>query len=258
MPRSAHFRSGIAVVAALCGSPSYGEQTEAALAEASLADLSLEQLSDIEVLSVSRAPEPLAEAPASIYVITNEEIRRSGATSLGEALRLAPNLQVARINSVQYAITARGFNNSLANKLLVLIDGRTVYTPLFSGVFWDEQDVVLEDIERIEVISGPGATLWGANAVNGVINVITRSAADTQGGLVSVGGGNFERPGRCALRRTARRLRALSRVREGRQASTLRRARTASPLWTPGRGNRWGFAPTGTGTRRRDAASRRL
>jgi iron complex outermembrane receptor protein len=150
-------------------------------------------LSDIRVLSVSREPEAVGDAPSSIVVVTNEQIRRSGATSLGEALRLAPNLQVARLNSVGYAITARGFANSLANKLLVLIDGRTVYTPLFSGVFWDQQDLVLADVDRIEVVSGPGATLWGANAVNGVINIITRSAADTQGGLVSAGGGNFER-----------------------------------------------------------------
>src|SRR5690554_5913808 len=158
----------------------------------SLADLSLEELGQIEVLSVSRRPEPLAGAPASIYVITGEAIRRSGATSLGEALRLAPNLQVARIDSVQYAISARGFNNAVGNKLLVLIDGRTVYTPLYSGVFWDQQDVLLADVERIEVISGPGATLWGANAVNGVINVITRAAGETQGGLVSVAAGDFE------------------------------------------------------------------
>ncbi|HEX6997149.1 MAG TPA: TonB-dependent receptor [Gammaproteobacteria bacterium] len=158
----------------------------------SLADLSLEELGQIEVTSVSRQPEPLAAAPASIYVITREQIRRSGATSLGEALRLAPNLLVARIDSVQYAISARGFNNAVGNKLLVLIDGRTVYTPLFSGVFWDQQDVLLADVDRIEVISGPGATLWGANAVNGVINVITRPAAETPGGLVSVAGGDFE------------------------------------------------------------------
>ncbi|HEX6996224.1 MAG TPA: TonB-dependent receptor [Gammaproteobacteria bacterium] len=158
----------------------------------SLADLSLEELGQIEVLSVSRRPEPLAGAPASIYVITAEQIRRSGATSLGEALRLAPNLQVARIDSAQYAISARGFNNAVGNKLLVLIDGRTVYTPLYSGVFWDQQDVLLADVDRIEVFSGPGATLWGANAVNGVINVITRSAAETQRGLVSVAAGDFE------------------------------------------------------------------
>jgi iron complex outermembrane receptor protein len=161
---------------------------------ADLADLSLEELANIEITSVSRRAERLADAPASIYVITGEDIRRSGATSLPEVLRLAPNLQVARIDSRQYAITARGFNGTAAsNKLLVLIDGRTVYTPLFSGVFWDVQDTLLEDIERIEVISGPGATLWGANAVNGVINVITRSAADTRGTLAYAGAGNVER-----------------------------------------------------------------
>jgi len=157
-----------------------------------LADLSLEELTQIEVTSVSRNPEPLADAPASIYVITNDDIRRAGVRTLPEALRLAPNLQVARVNASSYAISARGFNNSIGNKLLVLIDGRTVYTPLFSGVFWDQQDVMLEDIERIEVISGPGATLWGANAVNGVINVITRSAHHTQGALATVGGGNLD------------------------------------------------------------------
>ena len=161
-------------------------------AASSLADLSLEELGEIEVLSVSRQPERLADAPASIFVITAEQIRRSGATTLAEALRLAPNLHVARIDSVQYAISARGFNNAIGNKLLVLIDGRTVYTPLFSGVFWDQQDLLLADVDRIEVISGPGATLWGANAVNGVINVITRSAEETRGGLVSVAGGGFE------------------------------------------------------------------
>ncbi|OGB23674.1 MAG: hypothetical protein A3I66_24410 [Burkholderiales bacterium RIFCSPLOWO2_02_FULL_57_36] len=155
--------------------------------------MSLEQLADIVVTSVSRRQERLADAAASIFVISHEDIRRSGATSLPEALRLAPNLQVARIDSHQYAITARGFNSSTANKLLVLIDGRTVYTPLFSGVFWDAQQVMLEDVERIEVISGPGGTLWGANAVNGVINVITRSAQDTQGTLVVAGAGNRKR-----------------------------------------------------------------
>jgi iron complex outermembrane recepter protein len=161
----------------------------------SLADLSLEQLGDIEVTSVSKHSERLLDAPASIYVITAEDIRRSGSTTLPQALRLAPNLQVAQTSATTYAISARGFNNSLGNKLLVLIDGRTVYTPLFSGVFWDSQDVMLEDVERIEVISGPGATLWGANAVNGVINVITRSAEDTQGGLAAVGGGNTQAGG---------------------------------------------------------------
>ena len=155
----------------------------------SLVDLSLEQLSNIVVTSVSRRDEPLSGAAASIYVITAEDIRRSGAASLPEALRLAPNLQVAQADASQYAISARGFNSTIANKLLVLIDGRTVYTPLFSGTFWEVQDVMLEDVERIEVISGPGATLWGANAVNGVINVITRPAAETQGSLASARAG---------------------------------------------------------------------
>src|SRR5437867_3935781 len=158
-----------------------------------LADLSLEELANLEVTSVSRRAERLSDAPASIFVITGDDIRRSGATSIPEALRLAPNLEVARVDSRQYAISARGFNNTIANKLLVLIDGRTVYTPLFSGVFWDAQDVMLEDVERIEVISGPGATLWGANAVNGVINVITRRASDTQGAFAYGRAGSLER-----------------------------------------------------------------
>ncbi|HVY08207.1 MAG TPA: TonB-dependent receptor [Burkholderiales bacterium] len=157
-----------------------------------LADLSLEQLSNIDVTSVSKKSERLIDAAASIFVITNDDIRRSGAKSLGEALRLAPNLQVAQTGADTFAISARGFNNSnaLANKLLVMIDGRTVYSPVYSGVFWDQQDVMLEDVERIEVISGPGGTLWGANAVNGVINVITKPASATQGGLISMGGGD--------------------------------------------------------------------
>lgn len=147
---------------------------------------------EVEVTSVSKRPERLAEAAASIYVITGDDIRRSGARTLPEALRLAPNLHVAQAHASGYAITARGLNNTAANKLLVLIDGRSVYTPLFSGVFWDVQDVLLEDVERIEVISGPGSTLWGTNAVNGVINVITRSARDTQGTLLAAGAGNRE------------------------------------------------------------------
>ncbi len=158
-----------------------------------LADLSIEELGNIQVTSVSKHAERLLDAPASIFVITGEDIRRSGATRLPEALRLAPNLEVARANASSYAISARGFNNTVDNKLLVLIDGRTVYTPLFSGVFWDAQDVMLEDVERIEVISGPGATLWGANAVNGVINVITRRSSDTQGGYAYGHSGNLER-----------------------------------------------------------------
>ncbi len=145
---------------------------------------------DVEVTSVSRHPEKLLQSASAIQVITREDIRRSGATSIPEALRLADNLEVAQKNAHDWAISARGFNTALANKLLVLVDGRSVYTPLFSGVFWDVQDYLLADVDRIEVISGPGATLWGANAVNGVINIITRKAADTQGVYVEGGGGN--------------------------------------------------------------------
>ena len=157
-----------------------------------LSELSLEQLANLEITSVSKRPQRLADAPASVFVITADDIRRAGATTLPEALRLAPNLQVSQVSATGYDIRARGFNNTSANKLLVLIDGRSVYSPLFSGVFWDVQDVVLEDVDRIEVISGPGGTLWGVNAVNGVINVVTRSAADTQGALIAAGGGNRE------------------------------------------------------------------
>lgn len=165
-------------------------QAQAEYSSITLASLSFEELANIVVTSVSKKAERLADAAASVYVITSEDIRRAGASSLPEALRLAPNLQVAQISAQNYAISARGFNNSTANKLLVLIDGRSVYTPLYSGVFWDTQDLVLEDVERIEVISGPGGTLWGTNAVNGVINVITRSAKDTHGGLLAAEAGN--------------------------------------------------------------------
>ena len=160
------------------------------LAASQLADLSLEQLANIVVTSVSRREQRVSDAAAPVYVITGDDIRRSGVRTLPEALRLAPNLQVARADANQYAVTARGFGNVLANKLLVMIDGRTVYSPLFSGVFWETRDVMLEDVERIEVVSGPGTTLWGTNAVNGVINVVTRNASATQGALIAAGGGN--------------------------------------------------------------------
>jgi iron complex outermembrane receptor protein len=146
-----------------------------------LKELSLEELMNIEIISVSKHPEKLKYAASAIQVITQNDIRNSGAKTLAEALRLAPNLQVAQANASQWAISARGFDNVLANKLLVLVDGRTVYTPLYAGVFWDVQNLLLEDVDRIEVISGPGGTLWGANAVNGVINIITKNAADTKG-----------------------------------------------------------------------------
>ena len=153
--------------------------------------LSLAELMDIEVTSVSRRAAKLSESASAIQVITGEDVRRNGASSLPEALRLASNLAVAQIDSNRWAITARGFNSTIADKLLVMIDGRTVYTPLYAGVFWDAQDTLLEDLDRIEVISGPGGTLWGANAVNGVINVTTKQAKDTQG-LLLLGGGGTE------------------------------------------------------------------
>jgi iron complex outermembrane receptor protein len=181
---------GTAAAAAAIASGSCAAQ---ALATRPLVDLSLEELSNLRVTSVSRRPEPLAQAPASVYVITGEEIRRSAATSLPEALRLAPNLLVARVNAHDYAITSsRGFLSTAGNKLQVLIDGRSIYTPLFSGVLWDTHDVLLEDVERIEVISGPGGAIWGTNAVIGVINVVTKSAAETQGVLASGYVGNRE------------------------------------------------------------------
>jgi iron complex outermembrane receptor protein len=181
----------VALLAALPASRTLAETPPDSPRE--LKRLSLEELFEMEVTSVTKTPEPLSDAAAAIHVVTANEIRRSGALSIPEALRDIPGVEVARVDSRQYAITARGFNGTVANKLLVLIDGRTVYTPLFSGVFWDVQDTLLEDVERIEVIRGPGATVWGANAVNGVINVITKSAEETQGLLVTGGVGDVER-----------------------------------------------------------------
>ena len=154
--------------------------------------LSMEDLMNMQVTSVSKRSQKVADAAAAVFVITQEDIRRSGATSIPDALRMVPGLEVAQIDQNKWAIGSRGFNGRFDNKLLVLIDGRSVYTPLFSGVYWNVQDVVLEDVDRIEVIRGPGATLWGANAVDGVINIITKSAKATQGGLVSAGAGSQE------------------------------------------------------------------
>ena len=178
-----------AIVFLLCSAAAVGQDR---IAARDLGDLSLEQLSNIVVTSVSGRSEPISRSLASVYVITGDDIRRSGANSIMEALRLAPNLQVAQSGSDGYAITARGFNDTLANKLLVVIDGRNIYTPTFSGVFWDAQDVMLEDVERIEVISGPGGVLWGANAVNGVISIMTKPSDATPRTLVAAGGGNRE------------------------------------------------------------------
>ncbi|HEY3154999.1 MAG TPA: TonB-dependent receptor plug domain-containing protein, partial [Candidatus Eisenbacteria bacterium] len=158
-----------------------------------LKQLSLEELFDLEVTSVSKKPEPVSKTAAAVHVVTADDLHRMGVLSIPEALRYIPGVQVARVDSRSYAITARGFNGTVANKLLVLMDGRSVYTPLYSGVFWDVQDAFLEDLEQIEVIRGPGATVWGANAVNGVVNIISKSAANTQGFLVTGGGGKVER-----------------------------------------------------------------
>jgi len=155
----------------------------------SLAQASLEDLLNIQVTSVSKKEQQLSRTAAAVFVVTQEDIRRSAATSIPDLLRMVPGLDVAQINANTWAISARGFNLEFANKLLVLVDGRAVYTPLFGGVYWDTLDVPLEDIEQIEVIRGPGGTVWGANAVNGVINIITKSSAETQGGLITAGGG---------------------------------------------------------------------
>jgi len=162
-----------------------------------LGGMSLEQLANVQVTSVSKAVEPLRTASAAIYVITHDDIVRSGVTSIPEALRLAPNLEVAQLSASSYTVSARGFGGNVpaqnfSDKLLVLIDGRSVYTPLYSGVYFDAIDVMLEDVDRIEVISGPGATLWGANAMNGVINIITRASGETDGTLLRSAAGNNE------------------------------------------------------------------
>ena len=157
-----------------------------------LTNLSLEELGNIKVTSVSKEPEQVRKTPAAIFVITQDDIRRSGATCIPEVLRLAPGVEVARVDSDHWSVGIRGFGGVLSSKLLVLIDGRSVYTPLYAGVYWSVQNVPLEDIERIEIIRGPGGTIWGANAVNGVINIITMSSKDTQGVRVSMGGGNVD------------------------------------------------------------------
>ena len=156
-------------------------------------ELTLEQLGDVEVTSVSKAPEQVWKTPAAIYVITQEDIQRSGVTTIPDALRLAPGVQVAEFDSSHWAVGIRGFASQFSRSVLVLIDGRSVYTPLFAGVYWDVQNVMLEDVDRIEVMRGPGGTIWGANAVNGVINIITKRAQDTQGSLATTLSGNVDR-----------------------------------------------------------------
>lgn len=213
--------------------------------------LSPEQLFDATVMSVSKSDEKLKDVPAAVYVLTNEAIMRSGATSIAEALRGVPGMQVARGNANAWAISVRGFNSGLANKLLVLIDGREVYDALFSGVYWDIQDYPLEDIERIEVVRGPGATLWGANAVNGVINIITKSAAKTNGALLSVIAGDEDRAivtGRYGAKEDGVNWRVYGKYLD--RAETHRRASVCATVGNPGAP---ASAPTGT---RRPRATR--
>ena len=176
-------------------SAGFGIAAAQAAPDAEVADLSLEELMDVKIYSASKKEQAMSDTAAAAFVISQEDIRRSGATSIPDALRMAPGVQVAQINAHDWAISIRGFNDRFSNKLLVLVDGRTVYSPLFSGTYWSAQDVVLEDIDRIEVIRGPGGTVWGANAVNGVINIRTKHSKNTQGGLVSAQGGNYQNGG---------------------------------------------------------------
>jgi iron complex outermembrane receptor protein len=185
------FAAGVALVCALTSMPPAVRAAEPS--QKGYADLSLEELATVLITTVSRRPQAIAGAPAAVFVITGDDLRRSGASTLAEGLRLAPMLQVAQLNARDHAISTRGFGSVIANKLLVMIDGRTVYSPLFSGVFWDAQDLILEDIEQIEVVSGAGGATWGTNAVNGVINILTRKAGDTQGVLAKVGAGSEDR-----------------------------------------------------------------
>jgi iron complex outermembrane receptor protein len=193
-PTSAFVAATIAM-ALLCAPAIFGaEPTPRSPSEASpdLTELSIEKLRTLKVSSAAKKPQKIMETTAAVCVLTARDIQRTGATTLPEVLRTVPGIQVARIDANKWAVTARGFNGLFAAQLLVLIDGRTVYSPLFSGVFWDAQDIPLEDIERIEVVRGPGGAYWGANAVNGVINIVTKDAAQTEGALVSVASGLTE------------------------------------------------------------------
>ena len=191
--RRARLVAAVLMAALGAGSTTALDADPAAPPRRDLTELSLTDLAGLEVTTVARSPETVSHTPAAVFVITQQDIRRSGAKTLSEALRLAPGVQVSRIDASQPTVGIRGFGSRLARSVLVLIDGRSVYTPLFAGTYWEVQDVLLEDIDRIEVIRGPGGTLWGANAVNGVVNIITRSAHDTHGTFLEVGGGNEER-----------------------------------------------------------------
>lgn len=180
-------RNAIVVLLLLMCHAALGQVTQPDLTK-----VNLEDLMNIEVTSVAKKEQKLSRAASAVFVIAQEDIRRSGATNIPDLLRMVPGLDVAQISANKWAISVRGFNGQNSNKLLVLIDGRSVYSPMFSGVFWDAQDVPLDSIDRIEVIRGPGATVWGANAVNGVINIITKKASNTQGGLLTAGGGTYD------------------------------------------------------------------
>jgi len=187
------------IAAMLLVSPDAANATDNDQNAPRLTELSLEQLGDIEVTTVSKRPEEVWRTAVAIHVITHEDIRRSGATSIPEVLRLAPGIEVARIDSDHWSIGVRGFGDQFSKSLLVLIDGRSIYTPLFAGMYWPAHDALLDDVDRIEVIRGPGGTIWGADAVSGVINIITKATAETHGALLSAGAGNIDR-GTGALR----------------------------------------------------------
>jgi iron complex outermembrane recepter protein len=183
----------VVIVVFVAGFAKSGQALQRDASRNRLAALSLEELAHVEVTTADKAPQEISQTPAAVYVITQDEIRRSGVTSIADALRLAPGVEVGRLSSTTWAVGIRGLQNNFSKTVLVLIDGRSVYTPLFAGVYWDVQDLVLDDIDRIEVIRGAGGTIWGANAVNGVINIVTKNAADTHGALVSLSGGTLDR-----------------------------------------------------------------
>ena len=243
-------RVAVALAVAVTGLCSTGASRAQAVPE--VTQMSLEDLMKIEVTTVSRKAQRLTDTAAAAHVLTSDDIRRSGATSLPEVLRLVPGLDVARIGSSRWAVSARGFNSRFANKLLVLIDGRSVYSPLFSGVFWEAEDVLLEDIERIEVIRGSGAALWGANAVNGIINIVTRTARRTQGNLATVLAGDEDtlqlglRHGRLLDSDTA--VRVWARGGERREVLDLQDRRS---------GGNWSYARAGFRLDRESSASDR-
>jgi iron complex outermembrane receptor protein len=181
------------VVIALVLIPASPASSRAQTGPGDLARISIEDLMKIEITSAAKKEQRAEDVAAAVFVITQDDIRRSGIQSLPELFRLVPGMQVAQVSSSMWAVSARGFNDLFSNKLLVLIDGRSIYNHGFSGVFWDGEDLILQDIERIEVIRGPGGTVWGANAVNGVINIVTKSAADTKGTAVALSAGTFDR-----------------------------------------------------------------